>query len=97
MRRGFVVIAGLPASGKSVLGAAIAPSLDLPLLDKDDFLEGLYGRDGVGDAIWRTRLSRQSDDPLRSAALGSEAARQRCWCHSGGIPGKPVAALQVNG
>ncbi len=51
-------MSGLPASGKSRLGAAIAPLLGLALLDKDDFLETLFERDGTGDAAWRERLSR---------------------------------------
>ncbi len=62
-------MSGLPASGKSRLGAAIAPLLGLALLDKDDFLETLFERDGTGDAAWRERLSRRSDDLFRSEAM----------------------------
>lgn len=47
---GFVIVSGLPASGKSRLGAVLAPLLCLPMLDKDAFLEALFEGDGVGDA-----------------------------------------------
>jgi glucokinase len=85
---GFVVMSGLPASGKSRLGAAIAPLLDLPLLDKDDFLETLFERDGTGDAAWRERLSRRSDDLLRTAAFAAKGAvLASFWRHPGRLDG----------
>ena len=88
MPRGFVVMSGLPASGKSRLGAALAPLLDLPLLDKDDFLEALYKRDGIGDAIWRERLSRESDDLFRAAAVSAgRAVLASYWRHPGRTDG----------
>ena len=78
LSRGFVVMSGLPASGKSRLGAAIAPLLGLALLDKDDFLETLFERDGTGDAAWRERLSRRSDDLFRAEAMAvAKPARTR--------------------
>lgn len=57
----FIVISGLPASGKTTLGRQLASSLDLPFLDKDEILEALYDSLGVGDAQWRNRLSRSAD------------------------------------
>ncbi len=81
-------MSGLPASGKSRLGAAIAPMLGLALLDKDAFLEALYERDGIGDAPWRERLSRRSDDLLRSAAMAAEGAvLASFWRHPGRADG----------
>jgi cytidylate kinase len=61
MDRRFVVISGLPGSGKTTLGLALAESLRLPLIDKDDILERLFEERGIGDARWRRKLSRESD------------------------------------
>jgi glucokinase len=81
-------MSGLPASGKSWLGAALAPLLGLELLDKDDFLESLYERDEIGDAAWRERLSRRSDDLLRGAAFATEGAvLASFWRHPGRADG----------
>ena len=85
-------MSGLPASGKSRLGAAIAPLLGLPLLDKDDFLEALYERDGIGDAAWRERLSRRSDDLFRAEAMAvtlatGGAVLTSFWRHPGRTDG----------
>ena len=85
-------MSGLPASGKSRLGAAIAPMLGLALLDKDDFLETLFEREGTGDAPWRERLSRRSDELLRSAALAAAldtggAVLASFWRHPGRADG----------
>jgi shikimate kinase len=47
----FVAVSGLPASGKTVLGRALAGALDLPLLDKDEILESMF--ESLG---WATRV-----------------------------------------
>jgi hypothetical protein len=57
----FVVVSGLPASGKSTVARAVALKLELPLFDKDDFLNALFESCGIGDAQWRTQLSRAAD------------------------------------
>lgn len=98
IRRGFVVISGLPASGKSQLGTAIAPLQGLALLDKDDFVEASYDRLGVGDANWLTRLSRDSDDQFSAAAVACRAAvLVSFWRHpgqtGGGTPSEWLSAL----
>ena len=64
----YVVVSGLPASGKSTLARRLAPSLSLPLLDKDDILEALFASRGVGDAVWRAKLSRSADDTFARVA-----------------------------
>jgi hypothetical protein len=57
---GFIVVTGLPGSGKTTLGRAVAAELDRPLLDKDDFLEELMA--GTPDPLaHRQTLSRQAD------------------------------------
>ena len=56
-----VVVTGLPASGKSTAGRAIADLLAVPFIDKDAFLEDLFRKRGIGGPGWRQRLSRESD------------------------------------
>jgi adenylylsulfate kinase-like enzyme len=70
----FVVVSGLPASGKTTLARRLAPALALPLFDKDDILEGLFEGLGVGDVDWRQRLSRASDEILQRLAQHSNGA-----------------------
>ncbi len=70
----FVVVSGLPASGKTTVEAAVASALGLPLLDKDAILETLFAKDGIGDPRWRSRLSRIADDLLQSQAVASDGA-----------------------
>src|SRR6185436_9292554 len=75
----FVVVTGLPASGKSTVGAAVATTLGLPLFDKDVILEALFESLGVGDGEWRMRLSRAADEVLRRQVLGSRGAVVASW------------------
>ena len=69
-----VVVSGLPASGKSTIGAKLAQELDIRLLDKDDYLEALFEKRGVGDANWRQLLSRESDENFRRDAIATNSA-----------------------
>lgn len=75
----YVIVTGLPASGKSTLGHAVAAAFGLPMLDKDEILEALFDSLGVGDAEWRTRLSRAADEVLRRQALRSHGAVIASW------------------
>jgi glucokinase len=70
----FVVISGLPGSGKTTLGRRLAPILDLPLIDKDDILNRLFESKGIGNAAWRRTLSRESDVILQQEASSSNGA-----------------------
>ena len=70
--RRFVVLSGLPGSGKTWLARQLAPALNLRLFDKDDILERLFESKGVGDAAWRRMLSRESDAILQSEAAASD-------------------------
>jgi len=74
MRKPFVVISGLPGSGKTSLGRRLAPVLNLPLIDKDDILDRLFESKGVGNAAWRRTLSRESDVILQNEATSSNGA-----------------------
>ena len=67
----FVVISGLPGSGKTSLARQLAPALHLPLIDKDDILERLFEAKGAGGAEWRRMLSRESDALLEAEARAS--------------------------
>lgn len=68
MPRTYVVVTGLPASGKSTIGRALAHSLGIQCIDKDTYLEKLFGEVGVGDSKRRKELSRQSDTAFIDAA-----------------------------
>lgn len=96
---GHLLISGLPASGKSTLARRLAPPLGLRLVDKDDYLEALFAARGVGDARWRTALSREADDRVREAAQGASAACLVSWWRhprapaGSGTPTEWLAAL----
>ena len=64
----FIVFSGLPGTGKSTVAGQLAPRLGLPLLDKDDFLATLFVERGVGNAEWRTAVSREADERFVTAA-----------------------------
>ena len=68
-----VVVTGLPASGKTTIARVIANALSFDLIDKDDFLEGLYELNKVSTWEDRKKLSRQSDVLFQHAGrkLGS--------------------------
>lgn len=69
----MVVVTGLPGSGKTTLAHDLSVPLHLPVLDKDTFLEGQFESQGVGDAVWRRRLSRESDRLFQDAAAAQSA------------------------
>lgn len=81
--RCFVVVSGLPGSGKTTVGRALARVRGLEVLDKDDILEALFDSLGVGDASWRRKLSRTADETLeRLAARSSGAVLISFWRHA---------------
>lgn len=71
----FVVVSGLPASGKSTLASALASAMKFAYLDKDVFLENLFHLEGVGDAQHRRRLSKRADKQLRNAPADRTSPR----------------------
>ncbi len=75
----FVVVSGLPASGKSTVADALAAALGLPLLDKDALLEALFESRGSGDAAWRRALSAQADEAFERKAQASGGAVLVSW------------------
>jgi hypothetical protein len=88
MRRPFIVISGLPASGKSTLARRLGPALNLPVIDKDDILETFFQARGIGDAAWRRTLSRESDEILQQRAMAAAdgAVLASFWR----VPGMPA-------
>ena len=94
----FVVISGIPGSGKTTLGRRLEPALNLPLIDKDDILDRLFESKGVGNANWRRRLSRESDLVLQREALNSNGAILVSFWHVPGMPpdsGTPTDWLDI--
>jgi len=84
--RRFVVLSGLPCSGKSTLARRLGPVLGLPVIDKDAILEQLFESRGVGDAAWRRRLSRESDVLFEAEAKASAGAILVSFWHVPGMP-----------
>jgi GNAT superfamily N-acetyltransferase len=70
----FVVVSGLPASGKSTLGRTLANELALPMIDKDDLLEAAFVGEQVTTPEDRSRLSRAADDRFIVKAEAGEGA-----------------------
>jgi shikimate kinase len=86
----FVVITGLPGSGKSTLGVLLASALGLPLIDKDAFLEQLFELDHASS---RHELSRRADELFRTAAESATGAVLVSWWrhpHSLALSGTPA-------
>lgn len=92
----FVVVTGLPASGKSTVGTALARDLGLPCIDKDCYLESYFEGASTGDPVLREQLSRRADDMFRAAALQSPGAVLCSWWHhpqSNASSGTPTSWL----
>ena len=92
----FVVVSGVPGSGKTTLARQLAPLLGLPLIDKDDILERLFDSNGLGDAAWRRTLSREADRELQAEATASAGAILVSFWHRPGMAadsGTPTAWL----
>lgn len=65
----FVVVSGLPASGKTTIAAKVARQLGFPHLDKDTLLESLFSEHPVQDTDDRRTLSRRADAQFEHQAL----------------------------
>jgi hypothetical protein len=71
-RSSYIVVTGLPASGKTTLGRQLASRLGVDFFDKDDYLEALFGSQAATEEN-RQMLSRQSD-----ADFIADAREPRC-------------------
>src|SRR5215213_1627259 len=93
----FVVVTGLPASGKSTVAVAVADQLRLPLLDKDVILEALFESLGAGSGEWRSKLSRAADLVLQQLSMQTRGAVLASWWRhpeSGAASGTSPSWLQ---
>jgi predicted kinase len=77
----FVVVTGLPGSGKSTVGLALHRALSLTLIDKDDVLESLFDSLGSPDLGARESLSRAADEVVLRVAASSPGAILVNWWH----------------
>lgn len=75
----FVVVSGLPASGKSTLALRLGGELGLPVLDKDAILEALFERSPVVSGEHRSALSREADSLMRQQAGSLQQAILVSW------------------
>lgn len=94
--RGFVVVSGLPASGKTFIARSLATSLQLPLLDKDSFLEALFQSEGTGNTARRRELSKRADIQFQEKAAATGTAVITSWWKHPASPvdsGTPVEWL----
>jgi len=82
----FLVVSGLPGSGKTTVARALAPLLHLPVIDKDDILERLFESRGTGDAGWRRRLSREADEMFQADVRASGGVVGISFWHVPGMP-----------
>jgi RimJ/RimL family protein N-acetyltransferase len=57
----------------------MAAALGLPMLDKDEILEAMFNSQGVGNAEWRTRLSRAADEILQEKSARADGAVITSW------------------
>jgi adenylylsulfate kinase-like enzyme len=69
MQNKHLIFSGIPASGKSTVARSLSKALAVEMLDKDEILEALFEEKGIGDAEWRSSLSRAADEILRERAL----------------------------
>jgi AAA domain len=70
----FVVMSGIPASGKSTLAKGLAQKLDLGVIDKDAILESLFDAQTEVPLADRNALSREADEIFRKQVENSVGA-----------------------
>ena len=96
----FVVVSGLPGSGKTALAAALSDCLKLDHLDKDRFLEAYFSEQDEITPDRRNELSRRADDELKSQVLLlTSAVLSSWWRHPKAArdSGTPIHWLNADG
>jgi predicted kinase len=71
---GFVVVGGVPGSGKTTLARPLARELQLPLLSKDTIKEALFDVLGTGDLEWSRLLGLASHRVMYAVAAETQGA-----------------------
>lgn len=100
MKHQHLIVSGIPASGKSTVGRALSEALGLKMWDKDEILEELFNKQGIGDVDWRRSLSRAADEILQEQVSHSEGSVIVSWWRhpastvATGTPIQWLAALQ---
>ena len=92
----FVVVSGLPASGKSTLAKELAAQLQVAHFDKDDFLERLFCSRRSITPSERSALSRQADLKFQEQAILQACGVLSSWWrhpNSTATSGTPIAWL----
>ncbi len=77
----YVVVTGLPGSGKTTLAAPLAARLGVALLAKDTIKETLWDTLGAGDRDWSQRLGGASMDLLWELAAAAPGAVIDAFIH----------------
>ncbi len=70
----YVLVSGLPGSGKTTIAAPLAAALELPMLARDSIKETLWDALGAGDLAWSRRLGGASADVFWRLAEEMQAA-----------------------
>ena len=70
----YVVVSGLPGSGKTTLATPLGEALGLPLLARDSIKESLWDALGAGDLAWSRRLGAASAETFWRLATEMRAA-----------------------
>jgi predicted kinase len=70
----YVVVHGIPGTGKSTIAAPLAAELGLPLIAKDSIKESLWDALGPGDRAWSSKLGAAAMDVLWRLAAEAGSA-----------------------
>jgi predicted kinase len=100
MRALFVVVSGAPGSGKSTLARALAPALDLPLIQKDVIKEALGDVLGAADIAASKQLGTATMHVLIALAKANVGAvLESTWHREFALPDLaqlPSPIVEVN-
>lgn len=70
----YVVVHGIPGTGKSTIAGPLAAELGLPLLAKDAIKESLWDSLGPGDRAWSSKLGAAAMEVLWRLAADAGSA-----------------------